>query len=70
MVPLHAYVMEGTLSIDFEIDGLIQTETFSKGEAWIGAVDVWHNAFNRTNQPAAMMVVVMGADGLKNTINR
>ena len=70
MVPLHAYVMEGTLSIDFEIDGLIQTETFSKGEAWIGAVDVWHNAFNRTDQPAAMMVVVMGADGLKNTINR
>ena len=67
MVPLHAYVMEGTATIEFETDG---ARTFSKGDAWVGAADVWHNASNRTDQPAVVFVVVMGAEGLENTIMR
>ena len=43
MVPLHAYLMEGTSAIEFEVDsGITHTHTFSKGEAWVGAADVWH----------------------------
>jgi len=70
MVPLHAYLMEGTSTINFEVDGGIDTHTFSKGEAWVGAADVWHNASNKTDQPAVIFVVFMGAEGLENTINR
>ena len=67
MVPLHAYVMEGTATIEFETDG---ARTFSKGDAWVGAADVWHNASNKTDQPVAVFVVFMGANGLENTIRR
>ena len=70
MVPLHAYVMEGTATIEFETGGGMQTRTFSKGDAWVGAPDVWHNASNRTDQPAVVFVVFMGAEGLENTIRR
>ena len=70
MVPLHAYLMEGTSTIDFEVGGGIDTHTFSKGEAWVGAADVWHNASNKTDQPAVIFVVFMGAEGLESIINR
>ena len=70
MVPLHAYVMEGTTTMELEINGGTQTRTFSKGDAWVGAADVWHNASNRTDQPAVVFVVFMGAEGLENTISR
>ena len=70
MVPLHAYVMEGTSTMEFETDGGTQTRTFSKGDAWVGAADVWHNASNKTDQPVAVFVVFMGANGLENTIRR
>jgi len=70
MVPLHAYVMEGTSTMEFEADGGMHTRTFSKGDAWVGAADVWHNASNRTDQPTVVFVVFMGAEGLENTINR
>ena len=70
MVPLHAYVMEGTTTMAFEINGGTQTRTFSKGDAWVGAADVWHNASNKTDQPVAVFVVFMGANGLENTIRR
>ena len=55
MVPLHAYVMEGTTTMEFEINGGTQTRTFSKGDAWVGAADVWHNASNKTDQPVAFL---------------
>ena len=70
MVPIHTYVMEGTFTMEFETDGGTQTRTFSKGDAWVGAADVWHNASNRTDQPAVVFVVFMGAEGLENTIRR
>ena len=71
MVPLHAYLMEGTSTIEFEVDGgITDTHTFSKGEAWVGAADVWHNASNKTDQPAVVFVVFMGAEGLENIVNR
>ncbi len=49
---------------------LQDTHTFSKGEAWVGAADVWHNASNKTDQPAVVFVVFMGAEGLENIVNR
>ena len=70
MVPLHAYVMEGTSTMEFETNGGTQTRTFSKGDAYVGAANVWHNASNRTDKPIAVFVVFMGAKGLENTIRR
>ena len=56
--------------MEFETNGGTQTRTFSKGDAWVGAPDVLHNASNRTDQPAVVFVVFMGAEGLENTIRR
>ena len=70
MAPLHAYVMEGTSTMEFETNDGTQTRTFSKGDAYVGAANVWHNASNRTDQPVAVFVVFMGAKGLENTIRR
>ena len=71
MEPTHAYLMEGTSTIEFEVDGgITDTHTFSKGEAWVGAADVWHNASNKTDQTAVVFVVFMGAEGLENIVNR
>tara|TARA_Y100000589_G_C27128481_1_gene619569 strand:- start:590 stop:1042 length:453 start_codon:yes stop_codon:yes gene_type:complete len=70
MVPLHSYVMEGTCTLEFETDGEVQTRTFSKGDTWVGAADIWHNASNRTDQPAVVFVVFMGAEGLENIVFR
>ena len=43
---------------------------FQQEKRGVGAADVWHNASNKTDQPAVIFVVFMGAEGLENTINR
>ena len=70
MAPLHAYVLEGTSTMEFETNDGTQTRNFSKGDAYVGAANVWLHASNRTDQLVAVFVVFMGAKGLENTIRR
>ena len=69
MVPLHSYILQGELSIEYETSPSI-TQTISKGDAFLGVTDVWHNAKNTSDKPTEAFVVFMGAEGLENTINR
>jgi len=67
MVPLHAYILQGEMNVEYDTSVI---HTVSKGDAFIGVTDVWHNTTNTSNKPAVVFVVFMGAEGLENTINR
>ncbi len=67
MVPLHAYILQGEMNVEYDTSVI---HTVSKGDAFVGVTDVWHNTTNTSNKPAVVLVVFMGAEGLENTINR
>ena len=67
MVPLHAYILQGEMNVEYDTSVI---HTVSKGDAFVGVTDVWHNTTNTSNKPAVVFVVFMGAEGLENTINR
>jgi quercetin dioxygenase-like cupin family protein len=59
------YVMEGEVTIEF--DGGKQKK-FSAGNAFLEAVDTWHNAKNLGDKPMKMLVVFFGEKGRKNMV--
>ena len=67
MVPLHVYILQGEMNVEYDNSVI---HTVSKGDAFVGVTDVWHNTTNTSNKPAVVFVVFMGAEGLENTINR
>ena len=67
MVPLHVYILQGEMNVEYDNSVV---HTVSKGDAFVGVTDVWHNTTNTSNKPAVVFVVFMGAEGLENTINR
>ena len=69
MVPLHVYILQGEMNVEYETSPN-EIHTVSKGDAFVGVTDVWHNTTNTSNKPAVVFVVFMGAEGLENTINR
>jgi quercetin dioxygenase-like cupin family protein len=65
-VPVFVYVLEGVLMV--QADGA-QARTYKAGEAYIEDVDRWHQAFNRGNSPAKILVVFAGAAGKPTSVN-
>ena len=61
----HIYVIEGQVTIEFD-DG--KRKQFKAGEAFLEAVDTWHNAKNLGETPVKMLVVFFGEKGQKNLI--
>ncbi len=59
------YVIEGEVTIEF--DGGNQKK-FPAGEAFLEAVNTWHNAKNLGSKPVKMLVVFFGEKGKKNMI--
>lgn len=64
-VPPQIYVLEGNVTIEFD-NG--DRKSFSAGEAFIEAVDMWHNAKNLGETPVKMLVVFFGEQGKKNLV--
>jgi len=64
-VPSANYVLEGEVTI--ELDDHRQL-TYRAGQAFVGAVQTWHNAFNRGPIPAKVLVVFVGQEGQPGTI--
>ena len=64
-VPGANYVLEGEVTI--ELDDHRQL-TYRAGQAFVGAVQTWHNAFNRGTIPAKVLVVFVGQEGQPGTI--
>ena len=63
--PLFAWMLEGALTIDYGPDG---TLTYEKGEALLEAFRTPHNGQNRGDEPARLLAVFMGAEGVANTV--
>ena len=66
-VPMFAYVMEGTLTVEYDAG---VTKEFAAGTALMEAQGVFHNGLNRGEDPVRVLVVFMGAKGAKNTVQR
>ncbi len=62
-VPVYAYVVSGTLSVELE-DG--QVFSFGTGEAVIEVVNTLHNGKNRGTEPVQLAVFYLGAEGMPN----
>ena len=63
--PLYAYVMEGTLTVDY--DGGV-TKTYTAGSAIMEAVGTRHNGHNDTKKNVVLLVVNIGAAGVANSV--
>jgi quercetin dioxygenase-like cupin family protein len=59
-VPTYGYVLSGTLSVDYGEKG---KHVYQTGEAFMEAMDWWHNGKNEGKVPARVLVVFMGARG-------
>jgi quercetin dioxygenase-like cupin family protein len=64
-VPSANYVLEGEVTI--ELDGH-NPVTYRAGQAFVGATQTWHNAFNRGTTPAKVLVVFVGEEGKPGTV--
>ena len=65
--PMYVYVLEGALTVEYD-GGLVKE--YRAGRALLEAVGTWRNATNSGTDPARILVVNMGAKGLKNTVER
>ena len=65
--PTYAYVLEGTISVEYDAG---VTKEYPAGTALMEAEGVWQNGTNKGDQPVRMLLVNMGAKGVKNTVER
>ena len=63
-VPLYGQVLAGELTIDY--DGHA-TKTYRAGEAFMEAIDTWHNGHNDGSETVRILAVFIGAEGVANT---
>ena len=66
-VPQYVYVMQGSMSVEYDA-GVIKE--YPAGTAYLEAQGVWHNATNKGDEPVRTLLVYMGAEGAKNTVER
>lgn len=59
-VPTYGYILKGDLTVDYGEKG---KRVYRTGEAFMEAIDWWHNGSNDTDKPARVLVVFMGAKG-------
>ena len=64
-VPVYVYVLEG--EVELETEGG-EAHPYRQGEAYIEALNRDHQLFNRSDSPARVLVVFVGAEGERTTI--
>ena len=62
-VPLFVYMLEGEIQTDYGPKGV---RTYKKGDSLLEALTVRHNSTNKSEAPARLLVVFMGAQGYNN----
>ena len=55
--PMFGYMIEGEITVDYGDQG---TKTFLEGDSLIEAINYTHNGKNTGNEPAKILVVVIG----------
>lgn len=63
--PLFAWMLDGVLTVDYGPDG---TRAYAAGDALLEALRTRHNGRNLGEEPARLLAVFMGADGVANTV--
>lgn len=66
-VPVYVYVMEGTISVEYDA-GVVKD--FPKGSSFLQAKGIWHNISNKAETRAETLSVLMGAKGITNMAER
>ena len=66
-VVVYGYMLSGAVTVDYGATG---TRVYRSGEAFIEAIDTWHNGTSTGAEPARILVVFVGADHLENVIRR
>lgn len=66
-VPLYAYILSGEISVDYGDKGM---RIYKPGDAFMEAMDQWHNGENSGTEPVRILTVYMGADGASNVIHK
>ena len=59
-VPTYGYILSGELTVDYAEKG---KRVYRTGEAFMDAIDWWHNGSNGTGKQTRILVVFMGAKG-------
>ena len=63
--PLFGWVMEGEITVDYGDAG---KKTYKKGDAFIEALESYHNGKNTGDTVTRILAVFSGADGVPNTV--
>ena len=66
-VPLFVYILSGEVTVEYGEKG---KRTFKAGSAFMEAMDHWHRGTNTGTEPARILVVYLGAEGMMNVIQR
>lgn len=64
-VPTYVYVLEGEVELETEGGA---PQVYAAGQAYIESLDRNHQLFNRSDAPARVLVVFVGAQGMPTTI--
>lgn len=63
-VPLIGYMLEGEITVDYGPDG---QRTYRRGDALVEAFQTRHQGTNTGAEPARILAVFVGAEGVANT---
>ncbi|MGQ0570688.1 MAG: cupin domain-containing protein [Armatimonadota bacterium] len=63
--PTFVYVLEGTLTVDFDGHG---QRAYTPGQSYLEAINHWHNGLNRGATPLKLLVVFAGEEGKPNLV--
>jgi len=66
-IPLYGQVLSGQVTIDYGDYGdygELGSKTYKAGEAFMEAVDTWHNGRNNGEETLRILAVFMGAEGV------
>lgn len=63
--PLYAYILEGTVTVDYADEGI---RTYEAGTAFMEAIGTSHVGRNEGDEQVRILVVNLGAEGVENTV--
>lgn len=66
--PMYAYILDGTLEVTYDVDGVMVTKTYHEGDAIMEGLDTPHIGKNMTNRPVSILVVNIGSSDLANSV--
>lgn len=65
--PMYAYILEGTLTVEYDAG---VTKEYPAGTALMEAQGIFHNGTNKGNTTVRVLMVNLGAKGVKNSVER